>query len=446
MIYRRAMISKVIINILNKLKKSSLPLGLLFIVFLIRLIFLFEFNNNCCSSDETAFHSIAVHLVNGNGYIYTSDDSHAIWKNIIYAYKPPLYPFFLAAVYKIFGQSKSVVMFFQIFISTITGLFIYLISLKCFSKKIATLSLIFFAVFWETAILPITLYSDNFYWFFLSALILLFVISKNFTFKLAIISGIILGLLTLIRPPSITLLIPLSIWFLLNKLNVKKIGLLCVIFLFCLLTIAPWTFRNYKIYHQLVFVYTEGYINLWMGNNAKTGGSYLAPDPKDPNETPKLHSKGPVQEIERDKFYADKTFSYILAHPIRTLDLDLTKAFMAVSLTNRAFITNNVLYRTRWIPSIPQSLAIDQFLLQISIYEFAILMICSMGTFIFFLINRKQLTYPIKLLFIFTIWIFLIIGFTHHEPYYTWQLYPMLIPLSAFSLTSIILALKKTRL
>lgn len=429
----------------NNKKQFSLklPLILLILVFSVRLIFYFEFNNNCCGSDEMAFHSIAKHLVAGEGFIYTRMDDPRLWTDIAYGYEPPLYPYFLATIYKFFGINPSVPMFFQIFVSTATGLLIYLISLKCFSRKVAIVSLVFFALFWETAILPITLWGENLYWLLLSLLIYLLVSYRNQRLWYAILCGITLGLLSLGRAPSVTFFIPIVLWFLLRKLFKKKFLFLLIFFLFFMLTITPWTLRNYSVYRQFVYVYTGGYMNLWMGNNAKTGGWFLAPDPKDPNETPKVHAKDPSKDVERDKFYANKAYSYIMAHPIRTLDLDVTKVLYAISLTNRAFITNNALYRTRWIPSVPQSLAIDQFLLQTASYEFAILMISFMGTVLFFLINRKQLNHPIMLLFLFTAWNFLIIGFTHDEPNYTWQLYPMLIPLSAFFLVLVFNVFKK---
>ena len=423
--------------------KLKLPLILLILVFIIRLIFYFEFNNNYIGSDETAFHNIAKHLVAGEGFIYTKQDNPRLWTDIVYGSKPPLYPYFLATIYKFFGINPSAAMFFQIFISTATGLLIYLISLKCFSKKVAIISLIFFALFWETAILPITLWAENLYWLLLSFLIYLLVSYRNQKFWYATLCGITLGLLSLERPPSISLFLPIALWLLLRKITKEKLVFLFVFLLFSLLTITPWILRNYSIYHQFAYVYTDGYVNLWMGNNAKTGGWYLAPDPKDPNETVKLHTQGPIQEIERDRFYAEKAFSYIKAHPVRTLDLDITKVLYAISLTNRAFITNNALYRTRWVSSVPQSLAIDQFLLQASSYQFAILMISFMGTVLFFLINRKQLTHPVILLFLFTAWHLLIIGFTHDEPNYAWQIYPMLIPLSAFFLVLVLNAFKK---
>lgn len=43
--------------------------------------------------------------------------------------------------------------------------------------------------------------------------------------------------------------------------------------------IAPWTYRNYRVFDTFVPISTNGGVNLWMGNNPSSAGAYVSPPP-----------------------------------------------------------------------------------------------------------------------------------------------------------------------
>lgn len=89
-------------------------------------------------------------------------------------------------------------------------------------------------------------------------------------------------------------------------------GILLYLVLLCV--IAPWSYRNYNTYQQLVFVSTNGGINLLIGNHPNANGSYM--------EYP-LSSI--VNFSVKDQITADKRAKKLAIEWIRKNPIDLIK-------------------------------------------------------------------------------------------------------------------------
>lgn len=410
---------------------------IIFLATLFRFYLLLEFTPHCCGSDEKIYHSLAKNLVETGQFVVGKNDDSRFWTDKVYGYKPPLYPIFLAGIYKIFSINPDFAKIIQILLSGLTGYFIFQIGKITFNKKIGITSLVIFSFFWETAFMSLNLMSENLYWLFLSALIFLLIKRDRGSLLRYVLIGIIFGFISLTRAASLSFIVPILMWFLWKNINAKSFAQVLIIVLFFALTLSPWTIRNYKVYNQFVPIYTDGGISFWAGNYPGSGGSYNVPKADDPNQSPILKSEGISQEIEYDNFYYNQAKTYILNNPIEALDVDIRKIFNTFS-TYRAYVLNTTSERGEWPIARPKSLGIDAFMEFLVSYQFAFLSLFFTLSLMMMLKNIKVVLrnrYCMLLIVLF-FWNLLLIAISHYEPRYITHLYILMIPIAAFMITS----------
>lgn len=424
---------------------ASLVIPIIVLSILFRFYILLEFTPSCCGSDEGVYHSIAKHLVTENKFIFTQQDDTRTFTDVVYGAKPPLYPYFIASIYGIFGSNPLWVKVIQIvFISSLTGYAIFKIAQKSGSDFIAITALAVFSFFWETAHMSVTLLSENLYWLLLSLYLLcLLRTTQKPHVRFAFYAGLLLGLLVLVRPPSLTFIIP-SVIFLLIYLKLKiTIKHSLVLIFFTLVSLTPWTIRNYNIYNKFVFIYTDGAINMWMGNYKGSGGTYNPPMANVPGQIPSLKSIGPEREVERDNYYSSLALTYIKTYPLDALDIAFRKIFMTFS-TYRPYVLNSTSVRGEWPLARQKSLGVDALMELVVDLEFA-----ALSVFFFIgstLVILKRNFRPIYLCMImFFLWHLLSIAATHSEPRYITHMYTLMIPLMSIPVWLLIKSLQKFR-
>ncbi|MCK4830391.1 tetratricopeptide repeat protein, partial [bacterium] len=200
-------------------------------------------------------------------------------------FRAPLYPLFLAAIYKIFGPNLFIGRFVQMVISALICVLIYYIALKIFSKRIAIISspiAAFYGPFfyWAGEILILTLIV------FLDLIILLILLNAIDKPKkvLWLLGGVVLGLSSIARP-NVLIFVPwvIALIFLMNKIKKTKIIMkLRFVYMLCFLTgifivILPVTLRNYIAARDFVIISSQGGINFYIGNNPKADGKTAQP-------------------------------------------------------------------------------------------------------------------------------------------------------------------------
>lgn len=402
---------------------------ILFLAIFFRLFIFIEFTPGCCASDEGIYHSIASHLFNGEGFIYTIDDDALNWTDVIYGAKPPFYPYFLSTIYKMFGINPTIARTVQVLLSVVTGLLVYYLGKELFDHKTGIISLLVFSLFWETAHMSIALLSENIYWPLLFVFMYLATKVKE-EGRYSIFLGLVLSLLVLVRPPSITFIFPLLLYLLWGKHSkssslVSTFKKAIIVIAFAVLPLIPWTLRNYQVYDQFVFIYTDGGINLWMGNYPDSGGTYNPPRADIPGQIPKLDTTGVQREIERDNYYKDKAIQYIKQYPLEAIDTDIRKVFMTFS-TYRPGVLNSASERGRGITLRPDSLGTDAFLHFIVSYQFAYFVtLFFLGVLIVFF--QKKHSDKVVFVLILFIWSLGLVSISHTEPRYVTHLYPFMI-------------------
>ncbi len=395
---------------------------------LLRLFFFFDFHS-CCGSDEGVYHNIAQNLAFRNAFVFDEQRLEP-WREEIYSAKPPLYPFFIAGIYKLIDSpGYKIVELIQILLSAITGFLIYLIGKELASRKAGIIALILYSFFLETAYMSILLMSENIYWLLLSLYIYLLIRMKRSGSNLGILIGIASGLLILVRPPSIVFILLVAAWYLWKNVTRQAILNTVALVVFSFLTVLPWTIRNYNLYGQFVFIYTDGGINVWMGNHEGASGGYQVIKPDDSDKIPKLKTQGVAQEIERDKFYYDKAKEFVSKNPLQAVDLAATKVFNTFSLDRRLAVVW-MLNTNKPNPLRPPLKSFETFLGVGANWQFVAIILLT-GFSLLYIWQKKLFKAPFILILILILAHLVSIATTHTEFRYIMQFYPLIFPLAA---------------
>ncbi len=214
-----------------------------------------------------------------------------------------------------------------------------------FGRRTALVTAFLVALLPETALLSILVYSDT---LFTAGLVVTVTLLLNYVrrphYSQLILAGIVAGLAALARPTMLPLLPVLMLWIavagtsqpvprlhwhqfkawivatvqtLYTQRPLRRQGegwvplrlLPPLIFLTCcLLTIAPWTLRNYLTYGGLILIDTTGPVNLWIDNSPATHAEVA--------EAIIAVSPNPV---ERQRFASEQAWAAMLADPQRLL-------------------------------------------------------------------------------------------------------------------------------
>ena len=211
-------------------------------------------------SDAYYFSLIAENLVTGNGYVELK----------AHAYRPPGYPWFLAGVYAVAGVRQDLA---RLALCGVGGFHCALLGLwagMLGSRRIGVVAAFMAAVYPPLIRFPETLFSETFYVFMLAlSLTVLLAARERTRLSLWAIAGLSFGLTALTR--EMTLLMPavLAVWLVLDRsLTWRQSACMLAVFAIAMiLTIAPWTVRNYRVLGGLAPISTNTGINFYIGNN-----------------------------------------------------------------------------------------------------------------------------------------------------------------------------------
>lgn len=213
--------------------------------------------------DSQIYYNTAINLVEGKGYSITTPEIYqelpAFFKptgipdTYYQNFYPPGYPVFLSILYRVFGTSILVYAIPQIILGGATCYLVYVIARNAFSSKIGLLACFLLAIYhpliwWTSYIRAETLFI---FLLLLTIVFLMKAVQKNLDLKYIIFSGIALGMSCLCR--TVVMYLPIFIVSYFVILSVKKdkkrLFLSTVVFLltFCV-TLAPWSYRNHKIF------------------------------------------------------------------------------------------------------------------------------------------------------------------------------------------------------
>ena len=247
--------------------------------------------------DAAAYDGLAIGLIEGKGY---GGGTSSYW--------PPGQPFFLAAIYTVFGYNPQIACIFQAFISSLTCIVIYYIGKTVLNKKMGLISVFIAALYPTFIIYSGQLLTETLFIFLLPLSILyLLKVHEEPSAKNLIIAGVSFGLATLVRPIIVGFIPFILIWMLLSSKERKRnLMKFIAIFLIAMVVVSPWTIRNYNVHHEFVLVSTNGGVNFWIGNNPEATGRTCDIDWGKINPCVNM-----TNEVQCDKLCYKKGFEFI---------------------------------------------------------------------------------------------------------------------------------------
>lgn len=244
-------------------------------------------------------------------------------------YRPPMYILFLAAIYKLFGHSYPAVYVIQAMFSVACLALIYFITARLWNGTVGTIALVLSALY-----VPFIGYSGI---LLAEILFLFFLLASSYcairaiqtrSIPFTVCSGVLCALATMTR--SISLLLPVGIVIMLalyyrkqlfTKAAMLRVGLF---FAAMLLTISPWTIRNYVDTGEFVLIDSISGLNLLIGNNEYATGFFTF----DVWETEgwKAAHQPQYNLPQADNVMRDYAVQWILDNPIRFTELTYQRA------------------------------------------------------------------------------------------------------------------------
>ncbi len=287
----------------------------IFIIFLValiaRVLYLGLGVTRQNADDTIQWKKMAHYFAEGKGFLTEAED--------LDPKRPPIYPLFLAAHFHFFGEESDIpVQITQIILSSLSCVLLYLIASVLLSQKIGFWSGIFLALYPPVIIYSAILQSETLFTF----LLLLFLFLWTFAWGLTpIIPGVALGILSLCRGTMLffsIFLVVASLLFSQTRKDLQKILLMIGI---SLLVIAPWSWRNSKVYNMFIPIVSGGPELLWFGtlpieSQKKYGNS---------QEYLQIKDKIPTSLKESEKFYMNLALKNISQAPFSYLSLTIKK-------------------------------------------------------------------------------------------------------------------------
>jgi hypothetical protein len=239
------------------IKENNLLFSILLFGLILRLLWLFIVPGNFITFSDD-YDLIAQNILKGDGF--------SIHPPRPTAERMPIYPFFLASLYKIFGRHIKLVCTIQAFIDIITCFVVFKTSLLIFkSKKIANLTAFLYAIYLPFFSLVGVIMNEILFNLTFSIFIFLFFkFYKSLTLKTSFFLGLFLGLSTMIRETPFMLLILLIIITFFSRQSLKKclqLGFFSI--LGFTIIYAPWFIRNAIVFKRVVILSTHSGYNFY---------------------------------------------------------------------------------------------------------------------------------------------------------------------------------------
>ena len=250
------------------------------------------------------------------------------------AWEPPLYPYWMAGVFKIFGvystASAWVLLIFNSLFNALTCIPIFFIANWVIDERAAWWSA------WIWALLPYEMYWavhwpwDTTFSPFVLACIFLLSLELEYCrgWKVWVLYGFLWGLIALLNP-SILSFLPFSglwIWYRRSQHGFASFGRVVVASLVFFVCLTPWLVRNYETFGRFVFIRDDFGLQFRLGNGPNADGmlmAYLQPN-LNVAEFDSFKQLGELAYAERCKRLA---FSWVHDHPGRFAVISLKRFF-----------------------------------------------------------------------------------------------------------------------
>jgi len=225
------------------------------------------------ASDAGWYFSRAAGLVAGLGYSE---------RDVLTAYWPPGWPLTMAVIFKLCGVSLLAVGVFNVASSLIIAWLTWDLGRKLFRSEVAGRTSLLLLALHPNSIGYMPLAWTEVYYTVLLLLGCWLLIACRSGWSL-LCAGVVFGVSTLVKAQSF-LVIPVifAIGFLRQSNWIqlwRNTTHAAIVLLVAVSVVLPWSYRNYRVFGEFVFVSTNGGLTLLAGNNPSARGGYTQDDP-----------------------------------------------------------------------------------------------------------------------------------------------------------------------
>ena len=253
-------------------------------------------------SDSHAYDTFARTLVSSGVFGWNANEPFSFW--------PPGTSLIYAALFRVFGAEYNAIVGLNLVLSA--GLIVLTMRLatRFYGARCALYSGWVLAL-WPTLVMFTTVLASELpFLVFVTAALDVWTLPNRQALLRGVVAGALLGCAALVRPVAMALPVIIGVAVLLERGLSKaavfeqlRLVIPALISMACI--IAPWTLRNYELYHQVVLISTNGGVTLWMGNAPGTTGEHM--------DMPAWAEK--LRDDKQDKALGELAKGYIVADP-----------------------------------------------------------------------------------------------------------------------------------
>lgn len=274
-------------------------------------------------SDERAYLNIASNLVHGAGFR----------EGGVVAYRYPAYVGFMAGCFALFGERREPIVVTQALMGVATILLFGLVVRRRLGDVAALFSVAALSVYVPFVRLSGRMYTENL--FFLLVLLVWWLLERPARPRLGqtVAAGLLCGLAVLTREAFLPIALLYAIARVATSSARSEEAKGMAVFLVCaVMTVAPWTVRNYLLFERVVPVTTNTWFNLYMGNSTIADGRY-------PEGAGRILWSWPAGEPRRSKYLEIDLADRFRAEVVRFWREDTGRALELVGVKALLLIT-----------------------------------------------------------------------------------------------------------
>jgi 4-amino-4-deoxy-L-arabinose transferase-like glycosyltransferase len=264
-----------------------------------------------------------------SGYGYSSPWAHTPLAPT--AVEPPIYSYLLAGIFRLAGSYSYVSLWiavtFNAVFSALTAVLILHIGKRDFGAPTGVLAAWVWSCWLYEAVVSVRLWESSLSALFLAtALLILPTLAESPRWSRWLLFGLLAGIAALTNTTLLSLFpfFWLWLWILYRRRGRSCSKVLLASIGVCLLTILPWTIRNYETFHRLMPVRDNFGLELWIGNHE--GAIHDHQFPRDfPLIDPLEHNRlGELRFMEAKRQIA---LQFIREHPLEFVWLSARRCF-----------------------------------------------------------------------------------------------------------------------
>jgi 4-amino-4-deoxy-L-arabinose transferase-like glycosyltransferase len=272
-------------------------------------------------------------------------------------FRAPLYSYFLAGLFLLFGFNTMLARLIQIIMGSISCVLAYGVAARCLGQRVGLVAGVLCSLYWVLAYFDSQFLQPVLLIFLLLAgLLLAFLAADKRDARLAGLGGLAFGLYAITRP-EIMVFLPFLFWWALGITkgapSLMRRWFVAALLVGFVLPPAATTLRNGIVAHDWVAVASQGGVNFYIGNNAESNGAQaVVPGThatwwggyEDTRAIAERAAGESLKASEVSAYWFRRGFAFMRDEPARWLRLTLRKALLFVGNVE---LPNNEPYEAR---------------------------------------------------------------------------------------------------